>query len=77
MIHTCEDPPRLEMKAMCLESGAHCGRSLSVPAVVICFGVPPVVWDGVYLFRLGVLIEVDGLNGGMRRFGRPVKAAAR
>src|SRR5258708_2801437 len=41
MIQTCDEPPRSEMNAICLESGDHSGRSLSVPWVVIWRGDPP------------------------------------
>ena len=64
MIQTCAEPPRSEMNAICLESGDHSGRSLSVPCMVICCGDPPPLdRDSVDLLRLGVLRQIDGLNG--------------
>ena len=42
MIQICADPPRLEMNARLLESGANCGRSL-LPSEVIWRGTPPSV----------------------------------
>ena len=41
MIQICDDPPRFEMNAMRLESGAQRGRSFAEPSCVICCASPP------------------------------------
>ncbi len=63
MIQTCAEPPRSEMKAICLESGDHRG-----PLVVGALGrdLPRQAAarrHQVDLLRLGVLREIDGLDG--------------